>query len=528
MRRAFLALLALVASVGLITTAQARNDDGSDSGASSGSSLTGKDVSELLRDSFKPEYVIARLQTLQDIADANDGNRAAGLPGYKKSASYVAKELKSYGWEVKREPFDFDAFFQDAPSTFERVSPNPKVFTEDTDFSTMEFSGSGDVTAELVAVDLTLPPAAEPSSTSGCEATDFNGLDLTGKIALMQRGTCDFSVKVKNAIAAGAAGTIIFNEGQEGRTDVVFGTLGAPDITVPAVDTSFAIGSELANGVLSGPTGTTAHIKVTAHTENLKAENVIADSPGGDPRHVVMAGAHLDSVMDGPGINDNGTGSAALLELANLLSTNGVAPNNKVRLAWWGAEEEGLIGSTDYVDGLKKKELNNIALYLNFDMVGSPNFGRLIYDGDGDAFDSKGPKGSDAIESTFKKYFKKQGLAAGPTAFDGRSDYLGFIDAGIPAGGLFTGAEEIKTKKEAKKYGGKAGVAMDPCYHQACDDIDNVSRKAIKQMVPGILDAIGRYSMDLGSIGKGKGGKKGKRTATGSSSGEYLGDHLQR
>lgn len=345
----------------------------------------------------------------------------------------------------------------------------------------------------------------------------------------MQRGTCDFSTKVKNATAAGAAATVIFNEGQEGRTDVVFGTLGTPDITVPAVDTSFAIGSELANGALNGPTGTTVHVKTTTHTENLTAQNVVAETPGGSSKNVVMAGAHLDSVADGPGINDNGSGSAALLEIAHRLSDSGVEPNNKIRFAWWGAEEEGLIGSTDYVAGLKKKQLSKIALYLNFDMVGSPNFARLIYDGDGDAFDSEGPKGSDKIEATFEKYFKKADLATGPTQFDGRSDYLGFIDAGIPAGGLFTGAEEVKTDKEANLYGGKAGVAFDHCYHQACDDLENVSRKAIKQMTPAIADSVARYAIDVSKITKG-GGKKGKRLAAPSAAGdaEYLGNELAR
>ena len=527
MRRAFIALLALIASAALITTAQAEKPADDDPSATP--ELTPSQFSKLLRGDVKTNGVFQHLKALQEIADENDGNRAAGRPGYKKSAGYVAKTMKGYGWDVSREKFDFDAFFEDAPSTFERVSPNPKVYTEDTEFSTMEFSGSGDVTAELVAVDLTLPPSPQPSSSSGCEASDFTSLNLTGKVALMQRGACEFSTKVKNATAAGAAATVIFNEGQEGRTDVVFGTLGTPDITVPAVDTSFAIGSELANGALNGPTGTTVHIKTTTHTENLKAENVVAEMPGGSSKNVVMAGAHLDSVADGPGINDNGSGSAALLEIARRLSESGVEPTNSIRFAWWGAEEEGLFGSTDYVAGLNKKALKKIALYLNFDMVGSPNFARLIYDGDGDAFDAAGPKGSEGIERTFEKFFNKQDLAAGPTAFDGRSDYLAFIDSGIPAGGLFTGAEEVKTKKEAKKYGGKAGVAMDPCYHLACDDIDNVSRRALKQMVPAIADSVARYAIDLGPLGKkGKGGKGERERAAAVSSSDYLGDKLQR
>jgi Zn-dependent M28 family amino/carboxypeptidase len=351
---------------------------------------------------------------------------------------------------------------------------------------------------------------------------------MTGKIALMQRGTCDFGVKVQNAAAAGAIGSIIFNEGQEGRTDVIFGTLGAP-ADIPAVDTSFEIGKDLANGATNGPTGVIARIKTKTHVEHLKAQNVIGQLPGGNRKHVVMAGAHLDSVIDGPGINDNGSGSAALLALAKDLSDTGVKPKNKVRFAWWGAEEEGLVGSTDYVSRLKKRQAKKIALYLNFDMIGSPNFERLIYDGDGSADDSTepGPKGSDAIEKTFKRYFRRADLTSGSTAFDGRSDYGPFIDVGIPAGGLFTGAEEIKTKREAKKFGGRAGKPLDPCYHQACDDIDNVSRKAVRQMAPAIADAVGRYSMDLSPL-KG-GGKAGTpRVASGARSGDYLGNALAR
>ncbi len=524
MKRIALALLALVASVGLIASAQAEKTKPTKTKTPSPAKFSAQ-----LREGLKPKTILGHLQAFQDIADENDGNRAAGQKGFKKSATYVAKELKSYGWDAERQKFEFDAFFQDAPTTFEVTAPTPRTFTEDTDFSTMEYSGSGDVTGELVAVDLTIPPAAEPSSSSGCEAADFTGLDLTGKIALMQRGTCDFADKVENAANAGAVGSVIFNEGQEGRTDVVFGTLGGA-AAIPAVDTSFAIGSDLANGAINGPTGVTVHIKTSTHVEHLKAENVVGELPGGSGKHVVMAGAHLDSVIDGPGINDNGSGSAALLALAEQMSESGVKPKNKVRFAWWGAEEEGLVGSTDYVANLKKKQAKKIALYLNFDMIGSPNFERLIYDGDGSADDAAepGPKGSDAIEKTFKRYFKREDLATGSTAFDGRSDYGPFIDVGIPAGGLFSGAEEVKTEKEAEKFGGTAGEPLDPCYHQACDTIENVSKKAVKQMAPAIADSVARYAIDLGPLkGKGKGGET-PRAATGARTGDYLGNELAR
>ena len=161
-------------------------------------------------------------------------------------------------------------------------------------------------------------------------------------------------------------------------------------------------------------------------------------------------------------------------------------------------------------------------------MIGSPNFARLIYDGDGSAFEIPGPKGSEEIENTFAKHFKREGLESRETAFDGRSDYLPFIDVGIPAGGLFTGAEEIKTPAEQKLFGGTAGVAFDPCYHQACDTIDNVSRKALKQMAPAVADAVARYAFSTDSLGGGKKGGKGGKDRAAKISSDYLGGHLRR
>jgi Zn-dependent M28 family amino/carboxypeptidase len=482
--------------------------------------------SKKLRKALTVDGITRRLERLQAIADANDGTRVAGFPGFDQSANYVANVLDRAGWEVTRQPFDFDFFFEDAPTAFEQTAPNATTYTEDEDYATTEFSGSGDVTAELVAVDLVLPPTEEPSSTSGCEPTDFDGLDITGKVALIQRGTCAFRDKVDNAAAAGAAAVVLFNEGQEGRTDVINGTLESPLAAIPTVDTSFDLGNELANGALNGPTGTTVHIHTTTHDEIRTAENVIAETPGGDPDNVVMAGAHLDSVLDGPGINDNGSGSATLLELARQISRLHIDPDNKLRFAWWGAEEEGLVGSTEYVGGLSEAEAARIALYLNFDMIGSPNFARLIYDGNGSAFDTPGPEGSGAIERTFERYFDRVDLAAGQTAFDGRSDYGPFIDVGIPSGGLFSGAEEIKTDAQQAAYGGVAGEAFDPCYHQACDDIDNISPRGLDQMSDAVAHEVNHYSYTLKFIPRPETAAKAKhRRGVGS---KYAGELLRK
>jgi Zn-dependent M28 family amino/carboxypeptidase len=366
----------------------------------------------------------------------------------------------------------------------------------------MEYSGSGDVTAIAEGVDLILPPAdVANTSTSGCETEDFAGF-TAGNIAVIQRGTCDFVVKAMNAESAGAVGAIIFNEGQPGRTASFLGTLGEPEVTIPVVGAAFDVGEELAAG------GVEVRMFVNATSETRTTANVIAETPGGRDDRVVVVGAHLDSVAVGPGINDNGSGAAAILEVALQMTALEIEPRNQVRFAWWGAEESGLVGSEFYVDNLSKRDIKKIALNLNFDMVGSPNFVRFVYDGDGSATPLSGPNGSANIENVFLRYFAEEGLATEPTAFDGRSDYGPFIDAGIPAGGLFTGAEGIKTEEQATIYGGTVGDQYDPCYHLACDTFDNVSLEAIDQNSDAIAHAVMTFAMTTSSVNgtdKGKG-----------------------
>jgi len=418
---------------------------------------------------------------------------------------------------------------------------------------------SGDVTAPLQAVDLVLPPGATAStSNSGCELSDFDAF-VDGSIALLQRGTCDFSVKAHNAFESGAVGVIIFNEGQEGRTDALNATLGdAFSDDIPVIGTSFEIGNTLAGLLATG--AVTIHLETETLIElDVPTQNLIAETEGGRDDRVVMAGAHLDSVAEGPGIEDNGTGSATLLEIALQLADEGVQPVNKIRFAWWGAEEAGLIGSQYYVDTLAKRDAKNIQLYLNFDMIGSPNYVRFIYDGDGSGFGIKGPNGSSHIEATFEAFFASQGLASEPTAFDGRSDYDAFITAGIPAGGLFTGAEGAKSPEQADAdYGGLATfnnkpVSYDPCYHQPCDSmspiadgadkalyealnevyggaleydgvITNVNTLALEEMSDAAAHAILTYAMSTSSVnGTGKGSP-----IAGQKAAEHLGSHLRR
>jgi Zn-dependent M28 family amino/carboxypeptidase len=433
--------------------------------------------SKKLRDAVTVNGILQHERALQAVANANGGTRASGTPGYEASLQYVKQRLTKAGYKVTEQEFTFPFFRELAPAVVSQVSPTP----QDYETETFEYSGSGDVTAELQEVrDNIIPPTAEPSSTAGCEAADFTGF-TAGNIALIQRGGCDFGVKVDNADAAGAVAVVIFNEGQEGRTGLMGGTLGAPK-DLPTVGLTFADGSALA-GQLRGGAEVVLHVVTSTEADlEAKTKNLIADTRGGNVDQTVVVGAHLDSVVEGPGINDNGSGTSTILEIAEAMSEQKVKPRRAVRFAFWGAEESGLLGSEHYVSTLPADKLTQLYANLNFDMVGSPNYVRFVYDGDGSDTPDAGPPGSDQIEGVFTRYFGSQGLASEPTAFDGRSDYGPFIAVGIPAGGLFTGAEGVKTAEQAAVYGGTAGEPYDPCYHQACDTMTNLNVNALNEM----------------------------------------------
>lgn len=449
-------------------------------------------VSAKLRQAVDPAGILVHERRLQRIANANDGNRGAGTSGYDASADYVAGKLRDAGYRVTEQPFEFPFFQELEPAELEQVSPAAKSY----ETATFTYSGSGDVTGRIVPTnDVQIPPSPTPGSTSGCEPEDFEPASETDpEVALIQRGTCTFGQKASNAQDAGYDAVVIFNEGQEGRQELLTGTLGAPDFDIPVVGASFADGQELYAAAQAGETA----VRVFASTlsENRTTTNVIADYPTGNADQTVVVGAHLDSVIEGAGINDNGSGTSQNLEIALEMAKLNVRPANKVRFGFWGAEELGLLGSEYYVGSLNDAQLDRIALNLNFDMTGSPNFVRFVYDGDGSDTPAAGPAGSTQIENVFNRYFRSRGLETDPTAFDGRSDYGPFIAQGIPAGGLFTGAEGIKTAEQAAIYGGTAGEAYDPCYHQACDDITNLSVKALDQMSDAAAHATINFAAD--------------------------------
>ena len=412
------------------------------------------------------------LIALQRIADTNDGNRAASTTGHNKSAEFIAGKLTEAGFNVTKHEFPF-TYTETLAETLTVAGTQVPIVVMTYSTPTPE----GGITAPLAVVPV--------DDTPGCDATDYT--DLTGKIALIKRGSCPFAQKQQVAADAGAVGAIIYNNVAD---EALHGTLGDPSAArIPTGGITLADGEALA-----AQPGAATTLELRTLQEERTSYNVIAETTTGRKDNVVMAGSHLDSVTDGPGINDNGTGSATLLEVA-LRLTGSPKVNNAVRFAWWSAEEFGLIGSDRYVESLSFEQQLDIALYLNFDMIGSPNAGYFSFDGDNSdgVGAGPGPFGSAQIEKAFVDYLAGKGIAAEGTDFDSRSDYAGFVAAGIPAGGLFTGAEDLKTEAQAAKWGGQAGIAYDPCYHQACDNLGNVDRVALDRNADAVAWVIGSY-----------------------------------
>lgn len=450
--------------------------------------------SAAMREALSATNIREHLEGLQAIADANGGTRAVQTPGYELSVDFITRTLEGTGWVVHTPEFQYERNVERTPGLVERLSPDPLVFPQ-SDVVAFTNSGSGHVTATLQAIDVVVPASADPSgSTSGCEATDFVGF-TSGRIALLQRGTCTFQTKVLNAMTAGAAGILIFNEGQAGRTDAYRTNVGTL-VGVPVIMVSYAVGEALV-GQLTAGEEVVVHMAADWQALTITHHNVIAEWPHGDPDRVVMVGAHLDSVPAGPGINDNGTGSATLLELARQVSIGAVSPPNRLRLGWWGAEEIGLVGSRAWVAQQPKSETDRIVLYLNFDMLASPNWIRGVYDGNGSLNNNTAyPDGSAQVEKSLQDYLDAQGLAHSQVAIGARSDHAGFLAAGIPAGGLFTGAETAKSPEEFALFGGTEGAPLDACYHRACDTIENIDWQVLEEMVDAVVHVTLSYVND--------------------------------
>jgi len=446
-----------------------------------------------LEDLVTGDAVMDRLQDFQDIADANGGNRAMQTPGYEASAVYVEDTLRAAGYEPERQYFTFDDLVVDELSlTAAGVEVTSDVYPAEYAPDTPDDGVTG--------------PIVQPADdlVQGCTADAWDGVAVEGAVALISRGTCPFADKALYAAQAGAAAVILYNNADGALNP----TLGAEsDEWVPTVGITQAAGQAILDAIAGGADAVATY-DLQTHVEEFETFNVIAQTPGGRDHNVVMVGAHLDGVEDGPGINDNGSGSAAILEVAVQLAAatdGGQDVENAVRFAWWGAEEVGLRGSTHYVADLVENDpaaLDDIATYLNFDMVGSPNYIIGVYDANESTYPApvEVPPGSAETEAVFTDYFDGIDQAWVDTEFSGRSDYQAFIENGIPASGLFTGADGSKTAEEVALFGGTEGIFYDPNYHSPADTIDNVDATALDIMSRAIGHAVASLSVDTFAI----------------------------
>jgi Zn-dependent M28 family amino/carboxypeptidase len=440
------------------------------------------DFAATIRQRVTADAMMSHLAKLQQIADANGGNRAVGTPGYDASVDYVVDALRSKGFDVQTPQFELRFPFADPPELTvggSRVEAKPLEYTIGTP--------PQGVTGPLVA--------ARVEDSPGCTAADYAGLPVTGAVVLVDRGRCPFGDKQLAAAARGAVALIVADNVDEDQAGATLGE--QTHVTIPVVSVSKSDGAQLR----SHPGATT--IKLNAGVRVEKTRNVLAQTKTGSPRDVVMVGGHLDSVPAGPGIDDNGSGVAAVLETALQMGSSPPV-HNAVRFAFWGAEEIGLLGSANYVQSLDVDELKDVALYLNFDMLASPNPAYFTYDGDQSAprdpqqRPPRVPEGSAGVERTLVAYLKSAGKTAQGITLEGRTDHDGFTRAGIPVGGIFSGAETKMTPEQATLWGGTADQPYDPNYHQKTDTLDHINRSALDINGGGTAYAVALYAQDLG------------------------------
>ncbi|KAI9247194.1 aminopeptidase Y [Phascolomyces articulosus] len=435
-------------------------------------STSSSSLSDQLQERLTIDGLLRHSHKLQEIANDNGGTRVFSSGGHNATLSYIAESSIRNGYKTWLEPMLLN-YTEKVKQEVSIVNP----FEQEIHVGLMTFTESTPL--EGVTAELAFVPG------EGCEVSDYPNLHQ--KIALVKRGACAFGQKAYAAGEAGASALLVYNN-EKGSLS---GTLGQDFPSgAPTGGISDQDGAKLIGLLEQGPVE--LNVAIVEKREERLTHNVIAETQGGDKSNMIVIGGHSDSVVAGPGINDNGSGTATLLELSYLFRD--VEPKNAVRFCWWTAEEYGLLGAKHHVSHLSEQERQNIALYLNFDMVASPNAINGIYDGDGSDSKLAGPPGSAAIETLFQDFFTDKEEPYDPSEFDGRSDYGPFIAVGIPSGGLFTGAEQAMTEDQAKRYGREAGVPYDKCYHQACDTIDNLDHDAFLLNARGVAHALATFS----------------------------------
>ena len=424
----------------LLLAAGAGCDSGGDDDGGAGSARASTAKRAQGAPPLPPATLTGHLRALQRIADESGGNRAAGTAGDRASVAYVTERLRGAGWTVRTQDVRFPFYRERSAS----LSVGGRKLDRGEDFRVIAYSGSGSAAGRARGVG------------DGCRRSDFARVRV-GQIALAARGACFFRVKAEHAERAGAAAVVV--EDEESGGEVPAATLGGVGARIPAL---------IVSGAAVVEDGARLELAVDATSERRRTQNVIAETPGGAGDRIVMAGAHLDSVANGPGLNDNGSGVVTLIEAAEEIGP--WPPGARIRLAFWGAEELGLIGSRRYVRALDERERRRISAYLNFDMVGSPNARPAVY--------------SDGSPELARVLHRAGGRRLPGESTGGASDHAPFRSAGIPVNGLYTGASEP----------GRGGEPADPCYHRSCDRLRNVNRAVLAEMAAAAEEALRRLS----------------------------------
>jgi Zn-dependent M28 family amino/carboxypeptidase len=430
--------------------------------------------------------MFVHLRALQEIANANKGNRTTGTPGYDASVDYVVKALRGKGFDVSTPQFERIRNVSEGKPT---LTVGGRSFPVD-QASLLVRTPPGGLTGQVV----------RPTQAAGCGAGDYAAALPKGAIAVVDDSRCSVVDKQNAAVGRGAAAVIVISQPSgQGAPPTLFNPGYYNQLTVPVA----VVG---ANGA-AALKGSTASVRLVLDAENVRvvSRNVVAQTKTGSANEVVMVGTHLDSPADSPGINNAGSGVAAVLETA--LQLGPLPPvANAVRFAFWGAAENGLNGSMDYVFSLDNNALNDIALYLNFDMLGSPNPGFFTDDGDQSGPAGPGvaasdiPEGSAGIERTLAGYLNLAGKRPADMPLNTRTDYHPFLVAGVPVGGMNTGASQTKTTVQARLWGGQPGAAFDPNYQGPRDTVDEINRDALAVMGSGVAFAVGTYADSIGGV----------------------------
>ncbi|CZT02086.1 related to aminopeptidase Y precursor, vacuolar [Rhynchosporium agropyri] len=407
------------------------------------------------------------LWNLNQIAKKNGGNRAFGLPGYKASSDYVLERVQT------RFGDQFDTSLQYFNHTFEQTNDISVTGPDGEDVAviTLLYNNAtplpGGVTAPLIDTPV------DDVLGSACTAAQWEGINPTGKLVLIKRGTCAISEKLKLAKNFGALGVILYHN-LEGTPNSA--TLSAENIGLiaPVGVIAKSVG-EAWKARLAAGEALTVTLLVDSVFETRESWNIFSETKEGDPHNVVMLGAHLDSVQAGPGINDDGSGTSGILEILSAFR-HYKGFKNKVRFAWWGAEESGLIGSLYYTSHLTEQEADKIRFYFNYDMIGSPFPVWAVYKGD-NAGDAPGAQ-------ILLDYLVAKGKPAYYGSFGTGSDYVGFLQLGIPSSGLFSGA----------------GAPTDPCYHLACDTTSNINAEALTLNSKAAGWAAAKFALSLDGV----------------------------